>query len=97
MTNLVQVAVNAERREGPLSDADEQCIRDAFRALGLGDRAVYGYYNVTPQELLRIHTRVIVGVQTCTRRATSSSAVKTVLRFSASCVTCQPLTSTAEA
>ncbi len=47
-----------------MSDAEGQCIRDAFRHLGLGDGEVYGYYNVTPQELLRIHTRVVVGLQT---------------------------------
>ncbi len=37
-------------------------LRTAFRDLGVGDGPIYGYYNVTPQELLHIHTRMCVGL-----------------------------------
>ncbi len=63
VTNLSALAQEPEPGEPGLSRAEALRVREAFRQLGLGDGAVYGYYNVTPQELLRIHTRVVVGLQ----------------------------------
>ncbi len=63
VTNLSALAQQPEAGEPGPSPAEALRVREAFRQLGLGEGAVYGYYNVTPAELLRIHTQVVVGLQ----------------------------------